>query len=91
MREEGGIFSVATFHSTYSVLKAEKIFKGAGLAKVRLVPVPSQISSDCGVTVRFLQGDMERARELLKTLSSDLEGIYTQAGKNWKAVFEADD
>ena len=91
MREESGAFSVATFHSTYSVLKAEKIFKEAGLAKVRLVPVPSQISSDCGITVRFLQGDMKRARELLTALSNDLEGIYTQTGKEWETIFETED
>jgi hypothetical protein len=91
MRKESGVFSVATFHSTYSVLKAEKIFKEAGLAKVRLVPVPSQISSDCGITVRFLQGDMKRARELLTALSNDLEGIYTQTGKEWETIFETED
>ena len=54
-------YAVATFHSTHSVIKAEKLLKDAGLEAVRLVPVPSQVSSDCGVTVRFLRGDLDRA------------------------------
>ena len=90
MKEEKDIFAVATFHSTYSVLKAEKVFKEAGLEKVRLVPVPSQISSDCGVTVRFLMADLERARELLDQLKGDLEGIFCRDGDRWETLFEAD-
>lgn len=89
MKEEKGDFGVATFHSTHSVLKAEKIFKEAGFEKVRLIPVPSQISSDCGVTVRFLMADMERARELMDQLKSDLEGIYRRSGDQWETIFEA--
>jgi hypothetical protein len=88
MKEEKGDFAVATFHSTYSVLKAEKVFKEAGFEKVRLIPVPSQISSDCGVTVRFLMADMERAFELLDQLKGDLEGIFHRAGDQWETVFE---
>jgi hypothetical protein len=91
MKEEEGDFGVATFHSTYSVLKAEKIFKEAGFEKIRLIPVPSQISSDCGVTVRFLMADLERARELLDQLKGDLEGIYHRAGDGWETIFEVGD
>ena len=88
MKGDNASFGVATFHSTHSVLKAEKILKGAGLEMVRLVPVPSQVSSDCGVTVRFLAVDLEKARELLQgALGDDMEGIYTGTGKDWEAVF----
>jgi hypothetical protein len=77
-------FAVATFHSTHAVLKAEKILKDAGLAGVRLVPVPSQVSSDCGVTVRFAAADAARAAELLRPLADDLQGLYVEAsGGAW--------
>ena len=89
MKEEEGDFGVATFHSTHSVLKAEKLFKEAGFESVRLIPVPSQISSDCGVTVRFLMADLERARELLDQLKVDLEGIFHRTGDRWETIFEA--
>ena len=76
-------FAVATFHSTHAVLKAEKILKDAGLAGVRLVPVPSQVSSDCGVTVRFGAADAARAAELLLPLATDLQGLYVEARGGW--------
>ena len=86
MKEDAGDFAVATFHSTYSVLKTEKILKDAGLEKVRLVPVPSDISSDCGVTVRFLLADLARVLPLLKPVDEDLEGIFTSTDEGWIPV-----
>jgi len=77
-------YGIATFHSTHSVLKAEKLLKEAGLAQVRLVPVPSQVSSDCGVTVRFLAEDAARAAGVLRPLGDDLEGIFLQRGRDWE-------
>jgi hypothetical protein len=78
-----GSFAIATFHSTHSVLRAEKILKQAGLEGVRLVPVPSQVSSDCGVTVRFAAADAARAAELLGPLADDLQGIFVESGGGW--------
>ena len=78
-----GAFAVATFHSTHAVLKAEKLLKDAGLAGVRLVPVPSQVSSDCGVTVRFAAADAARAAGLLRPLADDLQGLYVEAPGGW--------
>lgn len=83
MTAREGPFAVATFHSTHSVLKAEKLLKEGGLDLVRLIPVPSQISSDCGVTVRFLGADMDRARDLLRPLGDDLEGMFVESGSGW--------
>ena len=77
-------FGIATFHSTHSVLKAEQILKGGGLEDVRLVPVPSQVSSDCGVTVRFLARDAARAAQLLQALSDDLQGVFVEAEGGWR-------
>ena len=78
-----GAFGIATFHSTHAVLKAEQLLKEAGLAGVRLVPVPSQVSSDCGVTVRFAAADAARAAELLRPLADDLQGLYVEAPGGW--------
>ncbi len=78
-----GAFAIATFHSTHMVLKAEKILKEAGLEGVRLVPVPSQVSSDCGVTVRFAAADAARAAGLLQALEDDLQGIFVESDGGW--------
>ena len=83
MSGPAGAFAIATFHSTHMVLKAEKLLKAAGLAGVRLVPVPSQVSSDCGVTVRFAAADVSRAAELLHVLDDDLQGIFVESAGGW--------
>jgi hypothetical protein len=76
-------FGIATFHSTHSVLKAEKLLKEAGLEGVRLVPVPIQVSSDCGVTVRFAAADAARAAGALRALEDDLQGIFVESSGGW--------
>lgn len=43
---------VAIFHSIHRVLKAEKILKAAG-ADFLLIPVPRQLTSDCGLALRI--------------------------------------
>jgi len=82
----GGEYAIATFHSTHAVLAAEKLLKGEGLAGIRLVPVPSQVSSDCGVTIRFLAADAARAAPLLRAgLAEDIEGVFVQtAAGDWE-------
>jgi len=80
---EPGAFAIATFHSTHMVLKAEKLLKEAGVVGVRLVPVPSQVSSDCGVTVRFAAAEAARAAAVLRPLEDDLQGIFVEAVGVW--------
>lgn len=43
---------VAIFHSIHRVLKAEKILKHDGV-EFLLIPVPRQLTSDCGLALRF--------------------------------------
>ncbi|MDX9708290.1 MAG: DUF3343 domain-containing protein [Trichloromonas sp.] len=43
---------VAIFHSIHRVMKAEKALKGAR-ADILLIPVPRQLSSDCGLAIRY--------------------------------------
>jgi len=48
---------VLIFASIHHVMKAEKLLKGKGV-KIGLIPVPREISSDCGVAIE-LSGDLE--------------------------------
>ena len=50
---------VAVFHSVHRIMEAEKILKSGG-AEILLIPVPRQLSSDCGLAIRF--ADAERGR-----------------------------
>lgn len=45
-------YGVVLFHTTTSALRAEKVLKNAGL-EVKLIPTPRELSSDCGISLRF--------------------------------------
>ncbi len=45
---------VAIFHSIHRVMKAEKLLKAQRLDML-LIPVPRQLTSDCGLAIRYRQ------------------------------------
>jgi hypothetical protein len=55
---------VVLFHTTTSALRAEKVTKKAGL-KVKLIPTPRELSSDCGIALRFELEDRETIEQVL--------------------------
>ena len=57
-------WSVLLFNSVSHALLSEKILKEKGIPH-KLIPVPRQISSDCGVCLRFTPSDVERILEEL--------------------------
>jgi len=67
-------YGVVLFDSTQRALKAEKVLKGAGFV-IKLIPVPRQISSDCGVCLRFLWGDQADVEEALAANAVEPAGI----------------
>jgi hypothetical protein len=54
---------VFLFESVHRVIKAEKLLKGKGI-KVDLIPVPREISSECGVAIE-LSAESEKEAFLL--------------------------
>jgi hypothetical protein len=66
---------IGIFSSIHFVLKAEKILRKSGIG-VETVPVPRQISSDCGIAISFDPQDTARVRDLLLLRKVRLEGIY---------------
>jgi hypothetical protein len=50
---------VVLFHTTSSALRAEKILQKEGLT-IKLIPTPRELSSDCGIALRFEWNDREQ-------------------------------
>lgn len=67
--------AVVIVYSTSYALRAEKVLNQAGIA-CKLIPVPRQISSDCGVCVRIDRADHEAALRVLDEAHVELEGIH---------------
>lgn len=68
-------FAVIMLHATSHALRAEKLLKKDGL-KVRLIPVPRHISSDCGVCIRVFQKDVDSALDILKSGKVETDGVH---------------
>ncbi len=68
-------YGFALFPNTSSVMRAEKVLKKGGVV-VKLVPTPRELSSDCGMAIRFDVQDKERVRQLLLEARVEAEGIH---------------
>ena len=66
-------YYVILFKSVSYALKAEKILKQEGLPH-KLIPVPKQISSDCGICLRFELALQDKIKAAL-TDKVDIEEI----------------
>jgi hypothetical protein len=62
---EAAQYAVFLFPSVSHALKAEKILIAAGIAH-KLIPVPRQISSDCGVCLRVAVDQQDQATAALR-------------------------
>ena len=60
-------FGVILFHTTSMALRSEKALKKAGLT-VKLVPIPRDLSSDCGLALRFIWSQVATVRTTLAAL-----------------------
>jgi Putative Se/S carrier protein-like len=75
---------VFLFESVHRVMKAEKLLKGKGI-KIDLIPVPREISSDCGVAIE-LSGDLEA--EALLVLKENRISVVECYTRDLKGRFE---
>ena len=70
-----GEYSVVLFHSSSHALRAEKVLQGAGIPN-KMVPTPRQLSSDCGMSLRFDRADEEQVIRALADHEVPTNGIH---------------
>ena len=52
--------NVITFNSVYYAMKAEKELKDKNEIEVKLISTPRELSSDCGIALEILSGNIEK-------------------------------
>jgi len=72
---------VVILFSIHYVLKAEKLLKRNGISH-DVIPVPREISSDCGMAVEFPYLEQERVVGLLSSADIRIAGLYRRDGKD---------
>ncbi|HEU65469.1 MAG TPA: DUF3343 domain-containing protein [Chloroflexi bacterium] len=68
-------YCVVLFYSTSEALRVEKLCKERDL-RVKLIPVPRQLSSDCGICLRFEHDRESEVREILDERKIEIQGVY---------------
>ena len=68
-------YGVVLFHTTSSAMRAEKLLAKASY-NVKLIPVPRQFSSDCGIALRFDWVQYEQIKSLLNEEQVETDAIY---------------
>lgn len=68
---------VLLFESVHQVMRAEKFLKGKGFP-IDLIPVPRQISSDCGVAIELPWEEKEKVLLELEKCRVSIMGFYSR-------------
>ena len=68
-------YAVILVQSTGHAIRAEKVLHMANVG-CKLIPVPRQISSNCGVCVRVERSDVDAGRAALDNNKVDFESIH---------------
>ena len=68
-------YGVVLFHSTAHALRGEKVLQRAGL-QIKMIPTPRQISSDCGMALRFERAEREQVAATLQENRVPINGIH---------------
>jgi hypothetical protein len=69
-------YSVVLFHSTAHAIRAEKVLVRAGL-QIKMIPTPRQLSSDCGMALRFDRMEEARVAAVLAEKRVPINGIHS--------------
>ena len=68
-------YCVLTFHSTHYALNAEKVLKEKYIP-VKLMPVPRQVSSSCGIAAEFPCTDKEKVLSLCQEYHIEIDDVH---------------
>ncbi len=68
-------YGIVLFNTNSHAMRAEAVLLKAKLV-VKLVPTPRQLSSDCGVSLRFDWADNGRVTTLLEQARVEAAGIH---------------
>ncbi len=73
--QDTSALGVVLFHTNSAALRAEKKLIAGGLT-VKLIPTPRELSSDCGIALRFDWSQADRVRALLEAAHVQTEAIH---------------
>jgi hypothetical protein len=70
------------FNSVHEVLAGERRLRALS-AQIDVVPVPKELSSNCGVALEVVQEDLKATVDLLEREGLKPQGVYIKRGKEY--------
>ena len=71
---------IITFFTVHQALRAEKVLMEAGF-KISMIPVPRELSSDCGIALAFACEEEMKVKAVLDSNTVKTECIHHLEGK----------
>jgi hypothetical protein len=68
-------YGVILFYTSSAAMRAEKILGQNGL-NVKLIPTPRELSSDCGVALRFNNSDSAKVNIFLQQADVEVQMVH---------------
>lgn len=68
-------YGVVLFHTTSAAMRSEKVLMSNNIP-VKLVPTPRELSSDCGIALRFHWDQVEYVKTFLDAARVETAGIH---------------
>ena len=68
-------YGVILFHTTSAAMRSEKVLE-RGNVDVKLIPTPRELSSECGIAMRFDWKLVDHIRDLLDEAQVEVAGIH---------------
>ncbi len=68
-------YGVALFYTTSAVMRTEKLLIKKGYT-IKLIPTPRQLSSDCGISIRFDWNQQDQIEALLNEAKIEFDSIH---------------
>lgn len=66
---------IVSFNSTHHAIRTDKLLEENNIKSTTL-PTPREITASCGISIRFLQEDLDNLISVLKDNSIEFKGIY---------------
>lgn len=68
-------YGIVLFYTTSAVMRAEKVLNKASV-NVKLIPTPRELSSDCGIALRFDWEQAGNIEAILDEANVEIAGVY---------------
>lgn len=76
---------IFVLYSIHNVMKAEKTLKARGIG-FDTVPVPKEISSDCGMAILTASTEIHRVKQVLLKSGIAIKGMYLKTVTGYEEI-----